>query len=83
MTKREKLLLKARRAPGGLSYAELESLAEHAGWTMQRQRGSHRVWRSASGRMVPLQADGSKAKEYQVKQVLKIIEQEHGEGTDE
>lgn len=74
MTKREKLLASAQRNPAGLSFRELESLLEQCGWTFKRQAGSHRVWKAPSGPVVPIQSDHGKAKEYQVRQILRIME---------
>ena len=74
MTQRQKLLDKARNNPAGLSFAEFETLLEQSGWVFKRQSGSHRVWKAPTGQIVPVQTSGGKAKEYQVKQALKIME---------
>jgi predicted RNA binding protein YcfA (HicA-like mRNA interferase family) len=74
MTKRQKLLDKARSNPSGLSFAEFEVLLEQSGWIFKRQSVSHRVWKAPTGQIVPVQAAGGKAKEYQVRQALKIME---------
>lgn len=74
MNKREKLLAKAQANPVGLSFGDLETLLAQCGWVFKRQIGSHRHWMSPSGRLVPFQPDGGKAKAYQVKQFLRILE---------
>ena len=76
MSKKEKLLLKARRSPDGLHFQELETMLNGLGWIMDRQRGSHKVWISPGGTIVPLQSKSGKAKGYQVKQILLIIDGE-------
>jgi predicted RNA binding protein YcfA (HicA-like mRNA interferase family) len=75
MTRREKLLAKARANPRGLSFAELERLLAHSGFMLARQSGSHRVWLSPSRRAIPIQSDRGRAKAYQVVQVLRLIEE--------
>lgn len=78
MTKYEKLLAKARQTPGDLTFDEFETLLKRAGWVFKRQRGSHRVWLSPNNRALPIQSDGGKAKGYQVKQSLLIMENRNG-----
>jgi len=76
MTKAETLLAKARTQPGGLSFSEFETLWARAGWTFQRQRGSHRLWMSPGRFRLPIQnADGT-AKRYQVEQFLDRFDKE-------
>ncbi len=74
MTQRQMLLDKARNTPGGLSFVEFETLLEQSGWIFKRQSGSHRLWKAPTGQIVPVRAASGKAKEYQVKQALKIME---------
>ena len=78
MTQREKLLAKARQTPSKLTFEELEAFLKSSGWVFKRQRGSHRVWMSPNNRALPIQSDGGKAKGYQVKQSLLIMENENG-----
>jgi len=80
MSKREKLLDKARQNSPGLTFNEFETLLKQCGWIFDRQKGSHRSWLSPRHkRLLPIQpcADG-KAKSYQVKQALLIMEKENG-----
>jgi predicted RNA binding protein YcfA (HicA-like mRNA interferase family) len=81
----DRLLERARSHPAGLSFRDFERLLEHCGWRKVRQVGSHRVWRSPAGRMVPIQPThgGKDAKEYQVRQFLKQYDKEHGGGSKE
>jgi predicted RNA binding protein YcfA (HicA-like mRNA interferase family) len=71
MTKRDKLWQKANQSPQNLSFDEFETLMRQSNWTMERQRGSHRLWVSPQGQTLPIQPrkDG-KAKPYQVQQFL-------------
>ena len=75
MTKREKLLAKARNHPKGLGFAECETLLRQCGWQFEHQTGSHRIWCSPDGTALSIQEgrDG-KAKSYQVEQFLKHVE---------
>lgn len=41
MTKREKLIAKLRARPPQASFADVSTLLEGAGWTLDRQKGSH------------------------------------------
>ena len=72
MTKREKLIEKARNNPGGLRFAEAKKLAEAAGYTLDRSSGSHFVYvKDGVERPLSLQeSKDGKAKAYQVKQIL-------------
>lgn len=77
MTRRAKLLEKARTKPGSLRFQEFETLMAHCGWSMDRQRGSHRIWKSSKGARLPVQEGrGGKAKAYQVEQFLGLFEEE-------
>ena len=77
MANRDALLAKARSNPKGLRFDEACQLAEAFGWTLARQRGSHRVYkRSGTMELVNLQPDeNGKAKAYQVRQILRLIDQ--------
>jgi predicted RNA binding protein YcfA (HicA-like mRNA interferase family) len=77
MTKKEKLLQKARENPGNLTFDEFEILLSQNGWEFSRQRGSHRLWCSPTGQPLPIQPrrDG-KAKLYQIQQFLEYLEGE-------
>ena len=77
MAKKDKLLDKVQRNPNGLRFGELETLFQQSGWVLDRHRGSHRIWRSPKGARLPVQeTKGGKAKGYQVKQFLNILEEE-------
>ena len=79
MSRKDKLLDKAYRQPGGLKFAEFEKLLEQCGWIFRRQSGSHRLWYSLSGYRLPIQPKGSNAKTYQVKHFLEQWEKENDE----
>lgn len=71
-----KILNKAARNPGGLRFNEFENLLRQSGWTLDRQRGSHRIWYSPKGARLSIQAKGNLAKAYQVRQFLQRHEEE-------
>lgn len=71
----EKLLEQAQNAPAALRFSQLCRLAECFGFEIARQRGSHRIYkRSGYMRMMTFQDDGGKAKPYQVRQLLDVID---------
>lgn len=75
-----KLLKKARQKPGNFDFKELCRLVECFGFEFAREKGSHRIYKSpGEPRLINLQpGKNGKAKPYQVKQVLKIIEERYG-----
>lgn len=69
------LLKKARAAPKSLRFAELRQLAECFGWEYARQEGSHVMYkRQASIQLMNFQNDDGDAKPYQVRQLLRAID---------
>ena len=82
MARCDKLLQKARNNPAGLRFTELEKLAQCYGFYLDRQNASsHRIYK-AEGRAERLnlqpRKDG-KAKDYQVLQLLRLIQKIEGE----
>jgi len=77
MTKKEKLEKKAKERPQNLTFEEFETLLRQSGWILSRQKGSHRLWCSPNGQLLPIQPrkDG-KAKLYQVQQFLNYQKEE-------
>lgn len=81
MTKCDDLLKKARANPIGVRFADLLKLAECHKWTLDRQKGSHRIY-VKEGNQRPMnfqEAPGGKAKPYQVRQLLAAIDEESEE----
>jgi predicted RNA binding protein YcfA (HicA-like mRNA interferase family) len=76
MAKLAKLLAKAENNPQNLSFAELCHLADAHGFAWVHGEGSHRVYGRDDVREVLVVQPGanSKAKSYQVKQLLRLIE---------
>jgi predicted RNA binding protein YcfA (HicA-like mRNA interferase family) len=75
------LLEPARNHPGGLSFRDFERLMEGSGWRIVRHEGSHRIWRSPTGHMLPTQRRGKDANDYQVRQFVKQYDKEQGIGS--
>jgi hypothetical protein len=72
------ILEAAQRNPSGIRLADLVRLLESLGFEHRRTSGSHRIFRAAGLPLVNLQDDGGgMAKAYQVRQVLRLID-EHG-----
>ncbi len=80
MTKKDKLYDKARLSPRNLKFNELIKLAEQVGYVKRDQTGSHAVYRHPVTRDIqnfqPCKKDKSKAKDYQIKQLLNAIEKD-------
>ena len=70
-----RLLDKAVRQPNNLRFDELVALVEAFGFGLRRIRGSHHMYaRPGLMQQVNLQSDGSKAKPYQVRAFVKLVE---------
>ncbi len=76
MTKSEKLLIKAKNNPDGLSFADFQTLMTRSGWVIDHQSGSHQIWYSPTTYRISVQNRNGKAKGYQVKQFLLRLEEE-------
>jgi predicted RNA binding protein YcfA (HicA-like mRNA interferase family) len=76
MTKKEKLLDKAKNNPDGLSIDDFRAVMKHQGWTLDHQSGSHQIWYSPKLYRLSVQDRHGKAKGYQVKQFLTRLEEE-------
>lgn len=75
MSKFEKLLAKAQNNPQNISFEDICKLAEAFGFKFKGGKGSHRVY-SKKGLVEILNFQNVKgfAKPYQVKQFLKVLE---------
>ena len=73
---KRKLLAKALRNPKGLRFSELTRLAEAFGFELDRTSGSHHIYLHPKVReLLNLQDVGGKAKPYQVKQLMQLVEE--------
>ncbi|MBM4311797.1 MAG: type II toxin-antitoxin system HicA family toxin [Deltaproteobacteria bacterium] len=77
MSKKEKLLKKlyATPSPKDFSWDEVEALAGHYGFTLERTRGSHFVFEHASGiRLMLSRPHGSSGiKHYQIDAIIEAL----------
>ena len=75
MTRRQKLIEKARNNPTGVRFQEICLLAEHLGFTKRGGKGSHIVYeKEGVEEILTFQDRKGMAKPYQVKQLLAVIE---------
>lgn len=76
MAKHEKLLLRVRNNPRNVRYSDMLTLVDAFGFRFLRQEGSHRQYLHPTANLyLNLQPDeGSKAKPYQVRWLLKQID---------
>jgi len=73
--KPRKILAKAISNAANLRFGEMQRLAESFGFTLLRISGSHHIYgRVGIAEQVNLQEVDGKAKSYQVRQFLKIVE---------
>lgn len=82
MTRRRKLLEKARNNPASVRFQEICLLAEHLGFTKRGGKGSHIVYeKDGVEEILTFQDRKGMAKPYQVKQLLAVIDKYRlGEG---
>jgi predicted RNA binding protein YcfA (HicA-like mRNA interferase family) len=74
--KRRKLLQKLLAGSKNIRFSEVSSLAEAFGFKLDRVSGSHHIYiHPHISDLINLQNVEGKAKPYQIKQLLKIIEQ--------
>ncbi len=72
------ILEQARRSPANVRFRDLRRLVEAIGYVSRRQKGSHHVFTHAARPGLPivnLQSDGATAKVYQVRQVVRVIDE--------
>lgn len=71
------LRARARSHPASIRFDEVCALAEHHGFALVRQRGSHRMYRRPGfRRLLNFQPKGAgMAKAYQVRQLLLALEE--------
>ena len=72
------ILEQAWRSPANVRFRDLCRLVEAMGYVLKRQKGSHHVFAHAARPelpMVNLQSDGTTAKVYQVRQVVRLIDE--------
>lgn len=71
----EQLLERATNAPNNVRFEQLVGLVEAFGFELRRTRGSHHMFaRPGIPELVNLQSDRGKAKPYQVRAFLGLIE---------
>ncbi|MFN8095552.1 MAG: type II toxin-antitoxin system HicA family toxin [Vicinamibacteria bacterium] len=71
----EKILEQARAGARNLRFADLCRLAEAFGFRLSRVRGSHHIYSHPSvPELINLQSVNGKAKPYQVRQLLDLVE---------
>ncbi len=73
----KRLLLRISQSQGNVRFGDLERLAEALGFRLDRTTGSHRIYihRTHRDAQLNLQPVGGQAKPYQVRQLLKLVEQ--------
>lgn len=77
MTKKQKLFEKAIKSPRNLSFDDFTTLLGNFGFSRDRSSGSHQIYShpDALDSIVIQPSKDSKAKPYQIKQFLRIVEE--------
>ena len=75
MTTKRKLLKKALSSPRNMRFEEMVTLVEAFGFRLSRVKGSHHIFvHPQVQELVNLQNVGGKAKPYQIRQFLRLVE---------
>jgi len=75
MVSRKKILARALSAPANMSFKDLVSLVEAFGFALSRVNGSHHIYtHSDIPELVNIQNVKGKAKPYQIRQFLRLVE---------
>ena len=75
MAKKRKLLQKALSSPKNVRFSEMVTLVEAFGFHLSRVKGSHHIFVHPKVReLINLQNVGGKAKPYQIRQFLRLVE---------
>ena len=73
--RKRKLLQKALSSPKNVRFSEMVTLVEAFGFRLSRIKGSHHIFvHPQVGELVNLQNVGGKAKPYQIRQFLRLVE---------
>ena len=73
--KKRKLLQKALSSPKNMQFNEMITLVEAFGFRLSKVKGSHHIFVHPQVReLINLQNVGGKAKPYQVRQFLRLVE---------
>lgn len=84
MTKKQKLLQKALSGSKNIRFSEIVALVEAFGFRLSRVKGSHHIFVHPRVReLINLQNVGGKAKPYQIRQLLRLVERYNLTMTDE
>jgi predicted RNA binding protein YcfA (HicA-like mRNA interferase family) len=82
LTRLEKLYMKVASSPANTRFQDVVQLAETVGFVLDRTSGSHHIFyhEDHPDAVLILQPRHGRAKEYQVKQLLELIDRLHLRG---
>ena len=76
MTQKQKLLRKLLAGSNNIAFNDMLAIVEAFGFSLSRVNGSHHIFENtAIGEQLNLQNKKGKAKPYQIKQFLQLVEQ--------
>ena len=73
MSRREKLLEKMRNSPGNIRYSEVDALLRYEGLVPFNQRGSHRTYHHADGRVITIVLPHGRRKTCHLADIRKLL----------
>jgi predicted RNA binding protein YcfA (HicA-like mRNA interferase family) len=73
MTQREKLLEKMRNSPANIRFGEVDALLRYEGFVLFNQRGSHRTYHHADGRLITIVVPHGRRKTCHVADIRKLL----------
>jgi predicted RNA binding protein YcfA (HicA-like mRNA interferase family) len=74
VSQRTKLIEKMRNTPGNIRFAQVSALLRHEGFVLFNNRGSHRTYHHADGRLITIVVPHGKRKTCHPDDIRKLLE---------
>ncbi len=74
MSRREKLIEKMRSSPRNIRFNEVDALLRYEGFVLFNQRGSHRTYHHADGRLITIVVPHGRRKTCSPSDIKKLLE---------
>ena len=75
MSRRIKHIEKMRNSPGNVRFAQVDALLRHEGFVLFNQRGSHRTYHHADGRLMTIVVPHGRRKTCHLHDIRKLLEE--------
>ena len=73
MSRRAKLIAKMNNSPGNVRFNQIASLLRHEGFVLFNERGSHRTYHHADGRLITIVVPHGRRKTCHPEDVRKVL----------